>query len=105
MIKWLVELKGWAAEDAYTFCSIACDLRVTQLVDGFKGIRDGGACADRLMRALLSTMTAMMAPCSVKLVSYGTSKPSSSMRSISASAAIQSSCSRPGVNPCLSAMK
>lgn len=38
MIKWLVELKGWAAEDAYTFCSIACDLRVTQLVDGFKGI-------------------------------------------------------------------
>jgi acetamidase/formamidase len=38
MIKWLVELKGWAPEDAYTFCSIACDLRVTQLVDGFKGI-------------------------------------------------------------------
>ena len=38
MIKWLVELKGWAPEDAYTFCSLACDLRVTQLVDGFKGI-------------------------------------------------------------------
>ena len=38
MIKWLVELKGWAAEDAYTFCSLACDLRVTQLVDGHKGI-------------------------------------------------------------------
>lgn len=38
MIKWLVELKGWAAEDAYTFCSLACDLRVTQLVDGYKGI-------------------------------------------------------------------
>ncbi|MBS0337454.1 MAG: acetamidase/formamidase family protein [Proteobacteria bacterium] len=38
MIKWLVELKGWAPEDAYAFCSLACDLRVTQLVDGFKGI-------------------------------------------------------------------
>ena len=38
MIKWLVELKGWAPEDAYTFCSLACDLRVTQLVDGHKGI-------------------------------------------------------------------
>ncbi len=38
IIKWLVELKGWAAEDAYTFCSLACDLRVTQLVDGHKGI-------------------------------------------------------------------
>ena len=38
MIKWLGELKGWAPEDAYTFCSLACDLRVTQLVDGFKGI-------------------------------------------------------------------
>ena len=38
MIKWLVELKGWAAEDAYTYCSLACDLRVTQLVDGHKGI-------------------------------------------------------------------
>lgn len=38
MIKWLVEMKGWAPEDAYTFCSLACDLRVTQLVDGHKGI-------------------------------------------------------------------
>lgn len=38
MIKWLVELKGWAPEDAYSFCSLACDLRVTQLVDGHKGI-------------------------------------------------------------------
>lgn len=38
MIKWLVELRGWAPEDAYTFCSLACDLRVTQLVDGHKGI-------------------------------------------------------------------
>ena len=38
MIKWLVELKGWTPDDAYCFCSLACDLRVTQLVDGFKGI-------------------------------------------------------------------
>ena len=38
MIKWLVELKGWKPEDAYTFCSLACDLHVTQLVDGHKGI-------------------------------------------------------------------
>lgn len=38
MIKWLVELKGWTPDDAYCFCSVACDLRVTQLVDGFKGI-------------------------------------------------------------------
>jgi len=38
MIAWLVELKGWSAEEAYVFCSLACDLRVTQLVDGNKGI-------------------------------------------------------------------
>jgi acetamidase/formamidase len=38
MIRWLVELKGWSAEEAYVFCSLACDLRVTQLVDGNKGI-------------------------------------------------------------------
>jgi acetamidase/formamidase len=38
MIKWLVSLKGWTAEEAYVFCSLACDLRVTQLVDGNKGI-------------------------------------------------------------------
>ena len=38
MIKWLVEMKGWEAADAYSFCSLACDLRVTQLVDGHKGI-------------------------------------------------------------------
>jgi acetamidase/formamidase len=25
-------------EEAYVFCSLACDLRVTQLVDGNKGI-------------------------------------------------------------------
>ena len=38
MIRWLVALKEWKAEEAYVFCSLACDLRVTQLVDGNKGI-------------------------------------------------------------------
>jgi acetamidase/formamidase len=38
MIRWLVEIKGWSSEEAYVFCSLACDLRVTQLVDGNKGI-------------------------------------------------------------------
>ena len=38
MIRWLVQLKGWTPEEAYVFCSLACDLHVTQLVDGNKGI-------------------------------------------------------------------
>ena len=38
MIRWLVEMKGWKPADAYVFCSLACDLHVTQLVDGTKGI-------------------------------------------------------------------
>ena len=38
MIAWLAQLKGWTPEEAYVFCSLACDLRVTQLVDGNKGI-------------------------------------------------------------------
>lgn len=38
MIAWLVEMKGWTPSEAYVFCSLACDLRVTQLVDGNKGI-------------------------------------------------------------------
>ena len=38
MIRWLVDMKGWSSEEAYVFCSLACDLRVTQLVDGNKGI-------------------------------------------------------------------
>ena len=38
MIRWLVEIKGWSSEEAYVFCSLVCDLRVTQLVDGNKGI-------------------------------------------------------------------
>jgi acetamidase/formamidase len=38
MIDWLVALKGWTRSEAYVFCSLACDLHVTQLVDGNKGI-------------------------------------------------------------------
>jgi acetamidase/formamidase len=38
MIKLIGELTGLPAADAYTLCSLACDLRVTQLVDGNKGI-------------------------------------------------------------------
>ena len=38
MIKWLTEIKPWTAEEADVFCSLACDLHVTQLVDGNKGI-------------------------------------------------------------------
>ena len=38
MIALLSKTQGWSRQDAYTFCSLACDLRVTQLVDGNKGI-------------------------------------------------------------------
>src|SRR5262245_8162476 len=38
MIAWLVEMKGWTRSEAYVCCSLACDLHVTQLVDGNKGI-------------------------------------------------------------------
>lgn len=38
MIKWLVELKGWKPVEAYRTCSLVCDLRVTQIVDGNKGV-------------------------------------------------------------------
>ncbi|HEY4370331.1 MAG TPA: acetamidase/formamidase family protein [Burkholderiales bacterium] len=38
MIKLLQAIAGLSAEDAYTLCSLACDLRVTQLVDGNKGV-------------------------------------------------------------------
>jgi acetamidase/formamidase len=38
MIKLIGELTDLPAADAYTLCSLACDLRVTQLVDGNKGI-------------------------------------------------------------------
>ena len=38
MIQLLGEVAGMKPEDAYAFCSLACDLRVTQTVDGHKGI-------------------------------------------------------------------
>jgi len=38
MIDFLVSEKGWTRDEAYTFCSLAVDLRVTQLVDETKGI-------------------------------------------------------------------
>jgi acetamidase/formamidase len=38
MIEYLVSEKGLTRDQAYTFCSLAVDLRVTQLVDETKGI-------------------------------------------------------------------
>jgi acetamidase/formamidase len=38
MISWLVAMFGWTRSEAYVFCSLACDLHVTQLVDGIKGV-------------------------------------------------------------------
>ena len=38
MIALLSQTQGWSRQEAYTFCSLACDLHVTQLVDGNKGI-------------------------------------------------------------------
>ena len=38
MIAWLVQMGGWTPSEAYVFCSLACDLHVTQTVDGNKGI-------------------------------------------------------------------
>jgi acetamidase/formamidase len=38
MIDYLVSERGMTREEAYIFCSVAVDLRVTQLVDGTKGI-------------------------------------------------------------------
>jgi acetamidase/formamidase len=38
MIKLIGEQKGLSREDAYTLCSLAADLRVTQTVNGSKGI-------------------------------------------------------------------
>ena len=38
MIDFLVSEKGMTREEAYILCSLAADLRVTQLVDGTKGI-------------------------------------------------------------------
>lgn len=38
MVEFLVREKGMDRDDAYVLCSVALDLRVTQLVDGTKGI-------------------------------------------------------------------
>lgn len=38
MIKWIAELSCLAREDAYTLCSIAAGLRVTQMVDVNKDV-------------------------------------------------------------------
>jgi acetamidase/formamidase len=38
MLDLLIDLEGWKDTDAYVFASMACDLRVTQLVNGNKGI-------------------------------------------------------------------
>ena len=38
MIDFLVAQKGLSRDDAYMLCSLAADLRVTQLVDGTKGV-------------------------------------------------------------------
>jgi acetamidase/formamidase len=38
MIRLIRQCSGLSAQDAYTLCSIAADLRVTQMVDGNKGI-------------------------------------------------------------------
>jgi len=38
MLDWLVEMKGLTREDAFLLASVAMDLRVTQVVDGAKGI-------------------------------------------------------------------
>jgi acetamidase/formamidase len=38
MLDWIVEMKGISREDAYLLASVAMDLRVTQVVDGTKGI-------------------------------------------------------------------
>jgi acetamidase/formamidase len=38
MIALIQELTDLTAEDAYTLCSLAVDMRITQLVDGNKGV-------------------------------------------------------------------
>ncbi len=38
MLDWLVELTGWTREEAYVFGTLACDLRITQVVNRTKGV-------------------------------------------------------------------
>ncbi len=48
MVDFLVSVRGMAPADAYVLCSVALDLRVTQLVDGTKGVH--GMLAKELFR-------------------------------------------------------
>ena len=38
MLDWLVSLTGWEREEAYVFCSLACDLHITQMVNRNRGV-------------------------------------------------------------------
>ena len=38
MVDFLVSEKGMDRDDAYILCSVALDLRITQLVDGHVGV-------------------------------------------------------------------
>jgi acetamidase/formamidase len=38
MVEYLVTVKGLTPQDAYSLCSMAVDLHVTQVVDGVKGV-------------------------------------------------------------------
>ena len=38
MLNWIESLSGLSREDAYTLCSLTADMRITQLVDGNKGV-------------------------------------------------------------------
>jgi acetamidase/formamidase len=48
MVDFLVRNRGMDAGDAYVLCSVALDLRITQLVDGTKGVH--GMLAKSLFR-------------------------------------------------------
>ena len=37
MIRWIGEVRGLSKTDAYTLCSLAADIRVTQMVNLAKG--------------------------------------------------------------------
>ena len=37
MIRWIGEIRGLSKTDAYTLCSLAADIRVTQMVNLAKG--------------------------------------------------------------------
>ena len=59
MLDWIVEMKGISRDDAYLLASVAMDLRVTQVVDGAKGIHavirevDLRPMSARVLRAVL----------------------------------------------------